>query len=147
MSALLKFHEARKERSARFERAAYVAPAPSAPAEIIPWEQRQLARFPKVISGKPDWLRVQEIVAAHFGITREGLLCSSRKAYLVLPRHVAAYLTRKMFPQYSLVAIGAYLGRRDHSVIVNSINRVESMLDGDPDFQRELDGLTAKVMA
>lgn len=68
-----------------------------------------------------------QTVAEHYGITVNDISGPKRNSEIVVPRQVAMYLCRKMTDS-SLKNIGALLGKRDHTTIINGHNKIEDEL-------------------
>ena len=68
-----------------------------------------------------------QTVAEHFGITMADIAGTKRNNEIVVPRQIAMYLCRKM-TDASLKNIGALLGKRDHTTIINGHNKIEAEL-------------------
>lgn len=72
----------------------------------------------------------QAIISAvcdYYDLSIEDLQSKKRPANLVYPRHIAMYLCRKL-TEDPLDAIGAALGGRDHTTIMNGVNRISDDL-------------------
>ena len=68
-----------------------------------------------------------QTVAEHHGITMADIAGNKRNNEIVVPRQIAMYLCRKM-TDASLKNIGALLGKRDHTTIINGHNKIEAEL-------------------
>ena len=68
-----------------------------------------------------------QTVAEHYGITIADISGNKRNTEIVIPRQIAMYLCRKM-TDASLKSIGAQLGKRDHTTIINGQKRIEDEL-------------------
>ena len=75
--------------------------------------------------------RIQDVVAGEWRVTPEALISKRRSHDLLEPRQVAMYLCRDMFGM-TLDAIGAAFGGRDHSTVVNALDRLASNLQTTP---------------
>lgn len=81
--------------------------------------------------------RIQEIVASHWRVTAEGLRSKSRTKKLTVPRQAAMYLCRELLA-LQLVEIGQRFGGRDHSTVIHSLERAETLMHEDSVFQARL---------
>lgn len=81
---------------------------------------------------------IQEMVAADFGVTVDGLQSKTRTKVLTVPRQVAMFLTRELLG-LQLVEIGNAFGGRDHSTVIHSLERVEAMMAESADFRGRVD--------
>lgn len=87
---------------------------------------------------------IREATARHFATDVETLQSKRRDRNTATARHVAIYLTREMTP-LSLPQIGALYGNRDHTTILNSIERVDQSMGEDPGITRALEILRAEI--
>ena len=83
---------------------------------LLPNEKREIT---------PDL--IIQTVAEHFGITMADIAGTKRNNEIVVPRQIAMYLCRKMTDS-SLKSIGALLGKRDHTTIINGEKKIETEL-------------------
>ena len=84
------------------------------------------AKPPKEISVK----HIQQVVAEHFRVDVKDILAHRRTSDIVLPRHVAMYLTKKLTHR-SLPEIGRLFGRRDHTTVLHAIKKIEALCQVD----------------
>jgi chromosomal replication initiator protein len=87
---------------------------------------------------------VQQIVAAEWGVTPEGLKSKTRTKTLTTPRQVAMYLARELLSM-QLVEIGQAFGGRDHSTVIHSLERVSSGVNEDPEFAERVGKVRAML--
>jgi len=105
-------------------------------AEVIPLAARS--------KGPAPVERIQQRVAADFGISRAELVGSTRAATPVRARQVAIYLTREL-TDLSLPQIGRLYGGRDHSTILNSVRRIEAGVAEDQTLAERVAGLRTAI--
>jgi len=79
--------------------------------------------------------RIQEVVAAQWHVSVEGLRSKTRTKLLTVPRQAAMLLCRELLG-LQLVEIGLRFGGRDHSTVIHSLERAEDLLESDPTFQQ-----------
>lgn len=92
-------------------------------------------------STRHDRLRaIQQRVATEWGVSVEGLQAKSRSRAVTIPRQVAMYLSRELLG-LQLVEIGQAFGGRDHSTVIHSLDRVNSMLSEGGDFRIRVERL------
>lgn len=77
--------------------------------------------------------RIQQAVAEHFGVDRSDILSSRRTKDVVLPRHVAMYLARKLTLK-SLPEIGRRFGGRDHTTQIAAQRKIARLMLQDEAF-------------
>ena len=141
MSLLEQIHAERKARLARLS----PPPKPARPVIVPPVVPREYmaydagwdsmwhydlvsmrARPPSQVSVKD----IQRAVAEHYNVRISDMLAHRRTVDIVMPRHVAMYLT-KVLTNKSLPEIGRLFGRRDHTTVLNAINKIGALLEAD----------------
>jgi chromosomal replication initiator protein len=80
---------------------------------------------------------IQQAVSKEWGVTPEGLRSKTRTKNLTVPRQVAMYLMRELLGM-QLVEIGAAFGGRDHSTVIHSLDRVQSMMREEPSVAQRI---------
>jgi chromosomal replication initiator protein len=80
---------------------------------------------------------IQQAVSREWGVTTEGLRSKTRTKNLTVPRQVAMYLMRELLGM-QLVEIGAAFGGRDHSTVIHSLDRVQSMMQEEPSIAQRI---------
>lgn len=84
--------------------------------------------------GRGEPLSMRDIAAAvakYFRLKLADLKSASRQQSLVTARGVAIHLARQL-TDLSLEQIGAYLGGRDHTTVLNGLRRTEKLVQSDP---------------
>jgi len=74
--------------------------------------------------------QISRVVSKEFGLKESGMLSKSRKMELVNARHIAMYLCREL-TACSLISIGTYFGRRDHSTVIHACRSAEARIAKD----------------
>lgn len=72
-------------------------------------------------------IRIQSVVAAHFGIPAEEMTSDKKHFALAHPRQVAMYLARKT-TFASSIDIGDHFGGRDHTTVLHAVKAVEQRI-------------------
>ena len=85
-----------------------------------------------------------ERVAAFFDVAPADMCGPSRRREYLAPRQLAMWLLHRRMG-LSLMEIGALLGGRDHSSVLNSVRRVESQRKTDPQNWRRSNELRRKL--
>jgi len=83
---------------------------------------------------------IQKAVADEWGVTPEGLKSKTRTKSLTVPRQAAMYLCREVL-NLQLVEIGNSFGGRDHSTVIHSLDRANTLLKEDQLFQQRVEKL------
>jgi len=79
-----------------------------------------------------------------YSISVEDIISKSRQSKIVTPRFVAMYLTRKL-TDMTTTDIGKQFGHRDHSTVVNAINKIEEDMKNDADFKEHIEELKVEL--
>lgn len=79
-----------------------------------------------------------------YNISVEDIISKSRQSKIVTPRFVAMYLTRKL-TDMTTTDIGKQFGHRDHSTVVNAINKVEEDMKNNLDFKEQIEELKIEL--
>ena len=87
---------------------------------------------------------IQRIVCEYYKIRIADIKSTSRARPIVVPRQIAMYLIKK-FLDKSLVDIGRSFGGRDHTTVINSLEKVDSLQSKDPQFKNDIDELTSII--
>ena len=80
---------------------------------------------------------ITAVTADVFGVNKEALKGKKRKREILVPRQVAMFLIREM-TELPLEEIGDFF-ERDHSTVVNAIKRVNTLMEQDPSFCRQVE--------
>jgi chromosomal replication initiator protein len=93
---------------------------------------------------RPPIERIQEVVAAHYGLTVAKLTSASREQKVALPRQIAMYLCR-VLSEEKLQAIAEKFNKKDHTTVMSAIDRVKCLLETDELVRAAIQSLTAKL--
>lgn len=86
-------------------------------------------------NGEINPSKIKRIVADYYGLTKSQLVSKTRTKYITTARHIAIYLCRRHLDM-PFAKIGEEFGKRDHSTIMASCDKVEKMLKTDTLFQQ-----------
>jgi chromosomal replication initiator protein len=96
---------------------------------------------PQPGQGLPPSLQdIAEATCAHFSLTAEELLSSSRASRVAWPRQVAMYLARELTND-SLPKIGRHFGGRDHTTVLYACRRASARISADASAKHIVDEL------
>lgn len=87
---------------------------------------------------------ITSCVAEDFNLSPGQLKGKQRKRNILVPRQVAMYLMREL-TSMSLKEIGSFFSGRDHSTVLNSIDRIEELSEQDPELERTISNLRRKL--
>jgi len=93
---------------------------------------------------RPTIERIQEAVAAHFGITVARLTSTSREQKIALPRQVAMYLCRELAKE-TLQSIAEKFNKKDHTTVISAIDRVTELMTEDESIRLAVQALRERV--
>lgn len=100
---------------------------------IIPDSSRKIS-IPVIVSA----------VCSYYNIREDELLSRRRTSEVVLPRQIAMYLCRELTDS-PLEEIGKQLGKKDHTTVINGINKIKSNIQSDDDLSRVIDQIRKKL--
>jgi chromosomal replication initiator protein len=87
---------------------------------------------------------ILKIVSNHYKLSISDLKSSSRAKPIVIPRQIAMYLIKKHLDK-SYVEIGRHFGNRDHTTVMNAIERVQNLQLKDLDIRNDIEDLTSQI--
>jgi chromosomal replication initiator protein len=87
---------------------------------------------------------IQRIVSDHFEVKLSDLKSSTRAKPIVVPRQICMYLIKK-FLDKSLVDIGKAFGGKDHTTVMNAIERVQHLQSNDQDIFKDIEELETRI--
>lgn len=86
---------------------------------------------------------IQETVAIAYGVTVEEMVGQRRRAWMVLPRHVAMWIART-FTGFPCATIADAFGGRDHGAVIHACRAMDNKRAQDAAFRQTVDELLAK---
>jgi len=92
-----------------------------------------MARLKEAAAPTPDESPMERIVnrVGHaFGVRPRDMLGSGRQRQVMVPRHVAMYLSR-LVAKVPLTRIGAHFGGRDHTTVMHALKKMEESIQDD----------------
>ena len=87
---------------------------------------------------------ITRTVARLFGVSARCLRQRSRKREVVLPRHCAMYLARKL-TDHTCQHVATYFGCRNHTAVLHACRRIRLLLPEDPLLRRRLHAIEAEL--
>lgn len=85
------------------------------------------------------------IVAEEYEVSSMDIRGTKKNKSISLPRHIAMYFAHTL-TQFSTTEIGIYFGNRDHSTVLYSINKIESMIKEDTVLNEKIKALSNNIM-
>jgi chromosomal replication initiator protein len=89
---------------------------------------------------------ITSAVAEVFDISPGQLKGKQRKRNILVPRQVAISLIREL-TSMSLKDIGAFFSGRDHSTVLNSIERIQELRESDHELDRKIEEIKRKLVS
>lgn len=133
-------------------RLVYVAPVKPAKPEPVPvyrmWFEDLIAEAERAMRRSRRILRIEDIqseCALFYGVSRDDILCPTRKKEVVRPRQVGMYLARKMTDK-SLPDIARRFGNRDHTTGMYAVNKMARLIEIDSILAAEVDAIRAAIV-
>lgn len=87
---------------------------------------------------------IMEAVSRYFSVSVTDLVGASRVREILIPRQIAMYLCKK-YVRMSHVRIGELFSNRDHTTVMNAVERIETKLQNDPQMLREVRALEKEL--
>lgn len=87
---------------------------------------------------------IMKLVADHFKVRIQDLKSSTRAKPIVVPRQIAMYLIKKHLDK-SLVDIGKAFGGKDHTTVINALDRVKNLHLNDQDIIKDIEELETRI--
>lgn len=85
------------------------------------------------------------IVSDHMNVPYDDITSSKRSQDIATARQIVMYLCRKYLERYSLQQIGAAVGGRDHSTVLNGIDKINKLIDKDPNMKITIETIEKKL--
>ena len=81
---------------------------------------------------------ILKTVAAHYGLRVSDMKAKSNAKPIAFPRQVAMYLCRRLTGM-SYPEIGRLFNDKHHSTVMHSVEKIERLVDDDPNFRKVID--------
>jgi len=98
----------------------------------------------KIEEKEPTPEEIIKTVARFFNVRATDIKGKKKNSSIVLPRQIAMFIMRKK-TKLSLPEIGEYFGGKDHSTVIYSINKIESLLKEEKKVQEGVEFLLKKL--
>ncbi|MBI1849786.1 MAG: chromosomal replication initiator protein DnaA [Planctomycetes bacterium] len=86
------------------------------------------------------------VVTTYFNLKKGDLQSKRRVKSIVLPRQLCMYLARKHSP-YSLEEIGGFFGGRDHTTVLYAEDKIQHLVETNPETRATVDQLSKKLVS
>lgn len=91
----------------------------------------------------PD--HVIKVVSDHMGIPYDDIVSSKRSQNIATARQIVMYICRKYMAQYSLKQVGDCVGGRDHSTVLNGVDKIQALIEKDSNMKQTIEVIVKKV--
>ncbi len=112
----------------------------------IAYEALQSLIDVKVSKQKLNEQRIISVVADYYNKTPSQLTGTSRQGEIVFARHIAMYMIRKMLDT-PYTKIGMIFGGKDHSTVMNGVEKVEKELKTNPNIETVINEVKSLLKA
>lgn len=85
----------------------------------------------------PTFQDVLECVSRYFSVSVQDMIGASRVREILLPRQIAMFLGKKHL-RMSYVRLGEAFSGRDHTTVMNAVQKIEEKMQNDPQLLREV---------
>jgi chromosomal replication initiator protein len=103
-----------------------------------------LRRIIRVPAQSLDLPAIQKAVASHFGIKLSELMSQDRSQRLVIPRHIAMYLSRELLGS-ATTEIAEAFGKRNHTTVMHAVEKVKDLIEKDASTRAIVNELKRKL--
>jgi len=86
---------------------------------------------------------IQAKASAFFGLRLADMRAKGRTHAVAFPRQIAMYLARQL-THASLAEVGRAFGK-DHTTVLHAVDKIQTLLQEDPQFKKTIDTLTHAV--
>lgn len=87
---------------------------------------------------------VMESVSRYFSVSVADMVGASRVREILIPRQIAMFLCKK-YLRMSFVRLGELFSNRDHTTVMNAVEKIEEKLQNDPQLLREVRALEKEL--
>lgn len=87
---------------------------------------------------------VMEAVSRYFSVSVADMVGASRVREILIPRQIAMFLCKK-YLRMSFVRLGELFSNRDHTTVMNAVEKIEEKLQNDPQLLREVRALEKEL--
>ncbi len=92
----------------------------------------------------PTFQDTLESVSRYYSVSVQDMIGASRVKEILLPRQIVMYLGKK-YLRISYVRLGELFSNRDHTTVMNAVEKIEDKLQNDPQLLREVRALEQEL--
>ncbi|MBI5156016.1 chromosomal replication initiator protein DnaA [Candidatus Peregrinibacteria bacterium] len=109
-----------------------------------PHAQESPVGFEVPLKRKASFQDLMEAVSRYYSVSMQDIVGASRVREILLPRQIAMYLAKKYQP-LSYVRIGELFSGRDHTTVMNAVQKIERKMHNDSQLLREVRALEKEL--
>lgn len=88
--------------------------------------------------------KIRKTVCDYYNITKQQIISPNRTKNIATPRQIAMYLCRKLIDA-PYKEIGNEFGKRDHSTVISSIEKVENLIKTDSNYLTAINEIERRI--
>lgn len=109
-----------------------------------PYVQEEPVGFEKPEARAATFQEVLEAVSRYYSVSVQDMLGASRVREILVPRQIAMFLG-KAHMRMSYVRLGEVFSGRDHTTVMNAVEKIEAKMHMDPQLLREIRALEQEL--
>jgi chromosomal replication initiator protein len=109
-----------------------------------PHEQEESIGFETMPARSVTFQDVMEAVSRYYSVSVQDMVGQSRVREILMPRQIAMFLCKK-YLRMSYVRLGELSSGRDHTTVMNAVEKIESKIQNDPQLLREVRALEKEL--
>jgi len=102
-----------------------------------PYVEEKPVGFEPVQKRAVTYQDVLEAVSRYYSVSVQDMVGQSRVREILVPRQIAMFLGKK-YLRMSFVRLGEMFSNRDHTTVMNAVEKIEQKLHNDPQLLREV---------
>ena len=102
-----------------------------------PYAEPEVVGFDMPAKRAPTFQEVLEAVSRYYSVSVQDMIGASRVREILMPRQIVMFLGKKHL-RISYVRLGELFSNRDHTTVMNAVDKIEKKLQNDPLLLREL---------
>ncbi len=109
-----------------------------------PYLDEEKVGFETPAKRAPTFQDILESVSRYYSVSVQDMIGSSRVREILVPRQIAMFLGKK-YLRMSFVRLGEMFSGRDHTTVMNAVEKIEQKLQNDPQLLREMRAIEQEV--
>ena len=100
--------------------------------------------FEKVGDRRATFEEVMQAVSRYYSVSVQDMMGASRVREILMPRQIAMFIGKKHL-HISFVRLGQLFSNRDHTTVMNAVEKIEREMHGDAQLLREVHALETEL--